>query len=102
MEKLGEAKPMNNIPKAHKRLARAAKRLEHRKNKIAETKTTRKPGISRGNSRSPRCKSLMAKVSLKKLLKVASTILWENPKTNIAAKKSCKSRGKLTNLFLIR
>jgi hypothetical protein len=82
-------------------LAKAANRREHRKNNIAEKKTTRKPGSSRGNSKNPRWKSLMEKVSFKKLLKVASTILWENPKTNIAAKNSCKSRGKVENLFLI-
>jgi hypothetical protein len=54
MEKLGEKNPMNNIPKAHKMLAKAACLLEHRKNNIAETKITRRPGSSRGNSMSPR------------------------------------------------
>lgn len=94
--------PINNIPKAHKRLASAASRREQRKNSTAEIKTTNKPGSSRGNSRNPRWKSLIENVSFKKLLNVASTILWENPKTTIAAKNSCKSRGKPINLFLIR
>ena len=93
--------PINNIPKAHKRLANAANRREQRKNSNAEIKTTRKPGISRGNSRNPRWKSLMEYVSLKKLLKVESTILCAKPKTKTAAKKSRKSRGKLNILFLI-
>jgi hypothetical protein len=100
MEKLGEQIPMNNIPNAQRRLAKAAMRREQRKNKIAETKTTRNPGISRGSSIAPRWKSLIENVSFKKLLKVESTMLWENPKTNIATKKSRKSRGKLVNLFL--
>jgi hypothetical protein len=52
-EKLGENNPMNNIPMAHKILARAACLLEHRKNKIAETNITRRPGNSRGSSKSP-------------------------------------------------
>ena len=99
-EKLGEQRPINRIPMAQKRLATAASRREHKKNKIAETKTTRKPGISLGNSRKPRWKSLMANVSLKKLLKVESTMLCENPNTNVAITNSWKSRGKLTNLFL--
>ena len=42
MEKLGEKNPMNNIPKAHKILAKAACLLEHRKNKIAETTDSQK------------------------------------------------------------
>jgi len=54
MEKLGEKNPMNNMPKAHKILAKAACLREHKKYKIAETKITRRPGSSRGNSKSPR------------------------------------------------
>jgi len=42
------------------------------------------------------------KVSFKKLLKVESTMLCENPKTNVAAINSRKSRGKFKNLFLVR
>jgi hypothetical protein len=45
---------------------------------------------------------LIRKVSFKKLLKVESTMLCENPKTNVAAKNSWKSRGKFKNLFLAR
>ena len=53
-EKLGEQRPMKSIPMAQRRFAAAASRREQRKNKIAEIKTTRKPGISRGNSIKPR------------------------------------------------
>ena len=42
------------MPMAHKMLAKAACLLEHRKNKIAETTIVRRPGNSRGNSKSPR------------------------------------------------
>jgi hypothetical protein len=45
---------------------------------------------------------LIKKVSFKKLLKVESTMLCENPKTNVAARNSWKSRGKFRNLFLVR
>jgi hypothetical protein len=54
MEKLGEINPINNIPMAHRRLAKAACLLEHKKNKIAETTIVSRPGNSRGNSKSPR------------------------------------------------
>jgi hypothetical protein len=101
MEKLGDPKPINSMPKAQSKLATKACLLEHRKNKSAEIKITRKPGISRGNSKNPRWKSVIKKVSFKKLLKVESTILWENPKTNVAAKNNRKSRGKLKSLFFI-
>jgi len=75
MEKPGDPKPISNIPKAHNRLARNASRREQRKKKSAAKKITRNPGSSRGNSRKPRCQSLMKNVSLRKLLKVESTIL---------------------------
>jgi len=90
------------MPKAHKMFAKAACLLEHRKNKIAETTIVRRPGNSRGSSRSPRCRLLIKNVSFKKLLKVESTMLCENPKTNVAAKNSWKSSGKFRNLFLVR
>jgi hypothetical protein len=54
MEKLGEKNPINNMPKAHKMFAKAACLREQRKNKIAETTIVRRPGNSRGSSRSPR------------------------------------------------
>src|SRR5664280_2973352 len=101
MEKPGEQKPISNIPKAQSKLATKACLLEHRKNKSAEIKITRKPGISRGNSKNPRWKSVIKKVSFKKLLKVESTILCANPKTKVAAKNSRKSRGKPLILFPI-
>jgi hypothetical protein len=101
MEKPGEPKPISNMPKAQSKLATKACLLEQRKNKSAEIKITRKPGISRGNSKNPRWKSVIKKVSFKKLLKVESTILCANPKTKVAAKNSRKSRGNPDNLFLI-
>jgi hypothetical protein len=101
MEKPGEPKPISNIPKAQSKLATKACLLEHRKNKSAEIKITRKPGISRGNSKNPRWKSVIKKVSFKKLLKVESTILCANPKTKVAAKNSRNSRGKPLILFPI-
>jgi len=99
--KFGEQKPINKIPTAQRKFATKASRREQRKNNTAETNTTRKPGISRGSSINPLCRLLIAKVSLRKLLKVESTRLWENPKTKVAAKNSRKSQGKLNNLFLI-
>jgi len=101
MEKPGEQKPMSNMANAQSKLATKACLLEHRKNKSAEIKITRKPGISRGSSKKPRWKSVIKKVSFKKLLKVESTILCANPKTNVAAKNSRKSRGKPSTLSLI-
>ena len=101
MEKPGEQKPISNMPKAQSKLATKACLLEHRKNKSAEIKITRKPGISRGNSKNPLWKSVIKKVSFKKLLKVESTILCANPKTKVAAKNSRKSRGKPLILSLI-
>jgi len=101
MEKPGEQKPISSMAKAQSKLAAKACLLEHRKNKSAEIKITRKPGISRGNSRNPRWKSVIKKVSFKKLLKVESTILCANPKTKVAAKNSRKSLGKPSTLCLI-
>lgn len=100
--KLGEKNPINRMPKAHKTLARAACLLEHRKNKIAETKITKRPGISRGNSSNPLCKSLIKKVSCRKLFKVESTMLCEKPKTNVAAKNSRRSLGISDSLLFAR
>lgn len=101
IEKPGDAKPTRRIPTAHRRLARTASLREHRKKKSAAKKITRNPGSSRGNSRNPRCQSLIKNVSLRKLLKVESTRLCEKPKTNVAARNSLKSRGKSNHLFLI-
>lgn len=101
MEKPGEQKPISNMPKAQSKLATKACLLEQRKNKSAEIKITRKPGISRGNSKNPRWKSVIKKVSFKKLLKVESTILCANPKTKVAAKNSRNSRGNPLILFPI-
>ena len=89
------------MAKAQSKLATKACLLEPRKNKSAEIKITRKPGNSRGISRNPRWKSVIKKVSFKKLLKVESTILCANPKTKVAAKNSRKSRGKPATLSLI-
>lgn len=100
-EKPGDPNPISNMPKAHNRLATKASLREHRKKKSAAKKTTRNPGNSLGNSRKPRCQSLIKNVSLRKLLNVESTILWENPKTNVAVRNNLKSRGKSDNLFLI-
>jgi len=101
MEKPGEQKPISNIPKAQSKLATKACLREHRKNKRAEIKITRKPGNSRGNSKNPRWKSVIRKVSFKKLLKVESTMLCANPKTKVAAKNSRKSSGKALILFIV-
>ena len=56
---------LGKFPTFHKRLAKAASRREQRKKSKAETKTTKKPGSSRGNSKNPRWKSLIVKVSFK-------------------------------------
>jgi DNA primase catalytic subunit len=101
MEKPGEQKPISNIPKAQSKLATKACLREHRKNKRAEIKITRKPGNSRGSSKKPRWKSVIRKVSFKKLLKVESTILCANPKTKVAAKNSRKSSGNALILFIV-
>jgi hypothetical protein len=101
MEKPGEQKPISNMAKAQSKLATKACLREPRKNKSAEIKITKNPGISLGSSKKPRWKSLIKKVSFKKLLKVESTILCANPKTKVAARNSRKSRGKADNLFLI-
>ena len=101
MEKPGEQKPISNTPKAQSKLATKACLREPRKNKSAEIKMTRKPGNSLGSSRNPRWKSVIKKVSLKKLLKVESTILCANPKTKVAAINSRKSRGNALILFIV-
>ena len=101
MEKPGEQNPISNTPKAQSRLATKACLREPRKNKSAEIKMTRKPGNSLGSSRNPRWKSVIKKVSLKKLLKVESTILCANPKTKVAAINSRKSRGNALILFIV-
>jgi len=59
MENVGDAKLINNMPQAQRRLATKASLREHRKKKRAEKKTTRKPGSSLGSSRNPRAKLLM-------------------------------------------
>jgi hypothetical protein len=66
---------MRIVPITPKNIATVASRLLHRNQSKAETKTTRKPGISRGNSRKDRSNPLRANRSLRKLLNVDSIIL---------------------------
>src|SRR5512141_468326 len=68
------------------------RRREQKNHSAAETKTTRKPGSSRGNSRNERWKPVSANLSLRKLLKVESTMLNAMPSISAAAAKSMSSR----------
>src|SRR4030042_1458826 len=58
----------------------------------AETKTTKNPGSSRGNSKKERWKPLNANLSLRKLLKVASTMLNAMPSARAEVAKRMSSR----------
>jgi hypothetical protein len=73
--KLKEIIPIRKMPIAHNRFANPASLREHKKNKRADTNTTRNPGISLGISRNPLCRFDRLNVSFKKLLNVESTML---------------------------
>jgi len=61
---------MRKTPAAARKCESAARFLTLKKKKAAAIKTTRKPGISLGSSKMPLAKSLISKVSSKKLLKM--------------------------------
>jgi hypothetical protein len=74
--KLFVKNPIKKMPAPAITFASAARRLLHKKKKIAEMKTTRKPGASLGSSIIPLCKKEILNVSYKKLLREESTIPW--------------------------
>jgi hypothetical protein len=82
-----ERNPMAKIPNPASNCEMAATRLLQRKKRNPEKKMTRRPGNSLGNSSTVLARFDIWKVSARKLLKVESTMLWENPMKQTARKK---------------